>query len=72
MPGLNGYDLARRIREQPWGKEIVLIAVTGWGQAEDRERTIDAGFDEHLVKPVDPTVLLSRLQRRLESGSLLG
>jgi CheY-like chemotaxis protein/anti-sigma regulatory factor (Ser/Thr protein kinase) len=71
MPRMNGYDLARRIREQPWGKSAVLIAVTGWGQVEDRERTIEAGFDEHLVKPVDPASLLSRLKRRLESGSAL-
>ena len=71
MPGMNGYDLARRIREQSWGKEMVLIAVTGWGQAEDRERTIAAGFDEHLVKPVDPTVLLTRLQSRFERGGVL-
>jgi len=71
MPGMNGYDLARRIREQSWGKDMVRIAVTGWGQAEDRERTIAAGFDEHLVKPVDPTVLLTRLQSRFERGGVL-
>jgi PAS domain S-box-containing protein len=52
MPRLNGLDATRRIREQPWGREMVVIAVTGWGQAEDRERTRDAGFDAHLVKPV--------------------
>jgi len=57
MPMMNGYDVARRIREQPWGKEIVLIAVTGWGQTEHRQRTSEAGFDHHLVKPVDPAAL---------------
>jgi CheY-like chemotaxis protein len=61
IPRLNGYDVARRIREQPWGREIVLIAVTGWGQAEDIQRTIEAGFDHHLVKPVDPAVLTKLL-----------
>ena len=53
MPKLNGYDAARRIREQPWGKKMVLIAVTGWGQARDRQRSREAGFDAHLTKPVD-------------------
>ncbi|MES2792679.1 MAG: ATP-binding protein [Planctomycetota bacterium] len=53
MPKLNGYDVCRRIREQPWGQNMVIIALTGWGQAEDRQRTKEAGFDHHLVKPVD-------------------
>jgi PAS domain S-box-containing protein len=61
MPKLNGYDAARRIREQPWGKKIVLIAVTGWGQARDRQRSREAGFDEHLTKPVDYPVLVRML-----------
>jgi len=51
MPKMSGYDLARRIREQPWGTDVVLIAVTGWGQPEDRRRAREAGFDHHLVKP---------------------
>jgi CheY-like chemotaxis protein len=54
MPKLNGYDACRRIREQPWGKDMMLIALTGWGQEEDQRRTQEAGFDSHLVKPVDP------------------
>lgn len=53
LPKVNGYDAARRIRSEPWGRDCVLIAVTGWGQDDDRRRTRDAGFDEHLVKPVD-------------------
>jgi two-component system CheB/CheR fusion protein len=61
IPKLNGYDVARRIREQPSGREIVLIAVTGWGQVEDIQRTTEAGFDHHLVKPVDPAVLTKLL-----------
>jgi CheY-like chemotaxis protein len=53
MPGMDGYELARRVREQPWGKSAMLIAVTGWGQDQDRQRSRDAGFDQHLVKPVE-------------------
>jgi signal transduction histidine kinase len=51
MPGLNGYELARRLRAAPGGHRLVLVAVTGWGQPEDRRRTREAGFDHHLVKP---------------------
>ncbi|MDQ3205273.1 MAG: PAS domain-containing protein [Pseudomonadota bacterium] len=58
LPKLNGYEACRRIREQSWGKGVVLIAVTGWGQDEDRRRSHDAGFDLHLVKPVDPQLLM--------------
>ena len=57
LPKLNGYEACRRIREQPWGKSMVLIALTGWGQEEDRRRSHEAGFDHHLVKPVDPAAL---------------
>jgi PAS domain S-box-containing protein len=57
MPKLNGYETARRIREQPWGKNMVLAALTGWGQEEDKRRTREAGFDHHFVKPVEPAVL---------------
>jgi CheY-like chemotaxis protein/two-component sensor histidine kinase len=54
MPKLNGYEACRRIREQPWGKGILIAAVTGWGQEEDHHRSRDAGFDHHLIKPVAP------------------
>jgi len=57
MPKTSGYDVARHIRRQAWGKDVVLMAVTGWGQQEDRKRTLEAGFDHHLVKPVDPDLL---------------
>jgi PAS domain S-box-containing protein len=57
LPILNGYEVCRRIREQPWGKDMLLIALTGWGQDEDRLRSHDAGFDDHLVKPVDYAAL---------------
>ena len=53
LPKLNGYEACRRIREQPWGKDMVLVALTGWGQEEDRRRSQEAGFDYHMVKPVD-------------------
>lgn len=53
LPKLNGYEVARKIREQPWGKDMVLIALTGWGQEEDRQKSNDAGFNGHLVKPVE-------------------
>jgi CheY-like chemotaxis protein len=57
MPKLNGYDTCRHIRQQPWGTSIVIVALTGWGQAEDYRRSKDAGFNHHLVKPVKPPVL---------------
>jgi signal transduction histidine kinase/two-component SAPR family response regulator len=53
MPQMDGYEVARRIRAHEWGKELLLIAVTGWGQESDRQRSFAAGFDFHLVKPVD-------------------
>jgi len=61
MPKLNGYETCRLIREQPWGKGVVLIAVTGWGQDDDRLRSHEAGFDHHMVKPVDPQALMKML-----------
>ncbi|MFH5805518.1 PAS domain S-box protein [Alienimonas sp. DA493] len=57
MPNLNGYEAARRIREEPWGRDMMLAALTGWGQQEDRRRTAEAGFDRHLVKPAEPAAL---------------
>ncbi len=57
MSKLNGHDTARRLRQESWGREIVLVAVTGWGQDDDRRRSQEAGFSFHLVKPVDPAAL---------------
>ena len=51
MPMVNGYDVGRRIRAQEWGVAVVLIALTGWGQPDDRRRSREAGFDQHVVKP---------------------
>jgi CheY-like chemotaxis protein len=61
LPVLNGYEVCRRIRERPWGTEIVLIALTGWGQEDDRRKSREAGFDGHLVKPVDYAALVALL-----------
>jgi len=54
MPKMNGYEACRRIRDHAWGAQMTLIAVTGWGQEDDRRKSTDAGFDGHLVKPIDP------------------
>jgi CheY-like chemotaxis protein len=59
MPGLNGYEVAARIRQEPWGHEATLIAYSGWGRAEDRDRARAVGFDHHLLKPIDPSALLA-------------
>lgn len=61
MPLLDGYEVARRIRAQPWGAQVTLLALTGWGQEPDRRRSQSAGFDQHLVKPLD----LARLNELL-------
>jgi CheY-like chemotaxis protein len=61
MPKLNGYDACRCIREKPWGKGIYIIALTGWGQDDDRRRTEEAGFNGHMVKPVDSRDLMKVL-----------
>ena len=59
MPGMDGYEVARRIRQQPGLENVVLAALTGWGQQEDRRRTSEAGFNYHLVKPPEPNVVES-------------
>jgi PAS domain S-box-containing protein len=61
MPRMNGYELCRAVRREPWGREVLLVALTGWGQDEDRRRAAEAGFDRHLVKPVDLPVLAELL-----------
>ncbi|HET9107573.1 MAG TPA: PAS domain-containing protein [Steroidobacteraceae bacterium] len=62
MPELNGYELARQIRSHAWGQHMKLVAVTGWGQDEDRRQALAAGFDEHLTKPIDPRRLMSVIE----------
>ena len=63
LPTLNGYEVCRRIRARPWGASVMLIALTGWGQEEDRRRSHEAGFDGHLVKPVEYAELMTLLER---------
>ena len=63
MPDLSGYQVAGALRASPWGKQATLIAVTGWGQEDDKQQASNAGFDHHLTKPVEPL----HLQPLLES-----
>jgi CheY-like chemotaxis protein len=64
MPRMNGYDAARAIRASAGGTEPLMVALTGWGQPEDQRRSLEAGFDRHLTKPVDPKLLRSLLETR--------
>ncbi len=57
MPEMDGYETCRRMRNEPFGKNAVIVAITGWGQERDRQRAVEAGFDTHLTKPADPLVL---------------
>jgi CheY-like chemotaxis protein/anti-sigma regulatory factor (Ser/Thr protein kinase) len=63
MPELNGLQVAEHIRAQTWGRGVHLIALTGWGQAEDRRRALEAGFDQHVTKPLEPDQLESLLSK---------
>ena len=69
MPGMDGYEVARRIRSTAKGEHVFLVALTGWGQAEDKRRAAEAGFDEHVTKPVDPALLGELLSRTRRGGS---
>jgi PAS domain S-box-containing protein len=69
MPRLNGYEACKRIRATPWGRNMVLLAQTGWGQEEDRRLTEEAGFDAHLVKPVDYNALLRLINSLASNGN---
>jgi CheY-like chemotaxis protein len=62
MPEVSGYDVARAIRREAWGRPMRLVALTGWGQAEHRRRSLEVGFDDHLVKPVELDLLETVLQ----------
>jgi CheY-like chemotaxis protein len=61
MPDMSGYDVARAARQKPWAKSAYLIALSGWGQATDKERAVAAGFDRHLAKPIDADILTALL-----------
>jgi PAS domain S-box-containing protein len=70
MPGVNGYEACRRMRQRPSQKAMVIIAVTGWGQAQDKQRALDAGFDAHLTKPFELEALARILTRSSPSSAL--
>jgi signal transduction histidine kinase/ActR/RegA family two-component response regulator len=72
MPHMNGYDACRHIRGIPGGESILIVAVTGWGQEKDRQDSARAGFDDHLVKPVDPAGLEALIQRLGRARALRG
>jgi CheY-like chemotaxis protein len=61
MPRMDGYETARRLRQESWGQHAMLVALTGWGQQRDRERTAEAGFDAHLVKPISDVELFQAI-----------
>ena len=61
LPKLNGLDVCRRIRQRPWGQHIVMVALTGWGQEDDRRKSQEAGFDHHMVKPLEYSELMKLL-----------
>jgi len=66
LPKLNGYEVCRRIRQEPWSSGATIIALTGWGQEEDRKKSADAGFDAHLVKPVKQEELTRLLAQQAD------
>jgi CheY-like chemotaxis protein len=68
---MDGYEVARRIRAEPWGGEVALVALSGWGQSEDLRRTHESGFDFHLVKPVSfeaVSDVIARFVRRADAA----
>lgn len=69
LPKLNGYEVAQRIRRSTWGASMFLIAVTGWGQDEDRQRSSEVGLNVHMVKPVEPSALQKLLAELRLNGS---
>ena len=69
MPGMDGYEVCRRLRQDPLTQSAVMVALTGWGQEEDRVRSLQAGFDHHFVKPVDWGTL-GKLLADLDQGTI--
>ncbi len=72
MPDMNGYEVARRVRRTAWGNDVLLLALTGWGQKEDIERAHNAGFDAHLTKPADPDRIEQLLEKFLRERNRFG
>jgi CheY-like chemotaxis protein len=69
LPIVNGYEAARKIRQQAWGKEVVLIALTGWGQEDAVRSCQEAGFDHHMLKPIHPQLIQELLSTMTPNGS---
>lgn len=69
LPGIDGYEVCRHIRQQPWGKNMIIVALSGWGQKKDKQKAISSGFDEHFTKPLDLDALNAFLVQR-ESGRI--
>ncbi len=67
LPKLNGYEVCRAIRKEDWGTPIVIVALTGWGQDDDRRKSTEAGFNGHLVKPVEHDALVKLLTELMPS-----
>ena len=67
MPDLSGYEVAQQLRREPWGQGIQLIALTGWGQEKDRQQALQAGFNQHLTKPIDPDQLEALISSRRQA-----
>jgi CheY-like chemotaxis protein len=70
LPKLNGFEACRRIRQFQWAKNVLIIALTGWGQEEDRRKSTEAGFDNHLIKPVDHAELMKLLGSRSSQANI--
>ena len=68
LPDIDGYQLAQQVRAAPWGRSAALVAVTGWGQEQDRLRAVAAGFDQHLVKPISAETMDTLLQSLVRGG----
>jgi CheY-like chemotaxis protein len=68
MPDLSGYEVAQELRREPWGRGIQLIALTGWGQEKDRQQALEAGFNQHLTKPIDPDQLEALISSRPQTA----
>lgn len=69
MPGMSGHEVARRMRLEAWGRHAAIVALTGWGQEQDKQAASAAGFDAHLTKPVDPAAVERVLADLLASGA---
>jgi CheY-like chemotaxis protein len=62
MPRMSGHEVAREIRRQPWGRDVFLLALSGWGEAKDKARAYEAGFDQHRTKPGDPDEIIGLIE----------